>query len=93
MDAAFFNILQNKSYFYSDDRYFVFDHRTDGISLSEEGSLETTRPWLPIPLDAAYKSSKVRNGKINHQVYVVVSTTLNLSLVSYSYRVLTFGME
>ena len=73
MDAAFFNILQNKSYFYHGDRYFVFKHSHNRIMFVEAGSLKEEKPWLPTPLDAVYKSRKVSaSNKIEHQAYAVV---------------------
>ena len=72
MDAAYYDDLENKSYFYHNDRYFVFDHSPSGISLSDEGSLKTKMPWLPLPLDAVYKRNQIENGRKDLQVFVVV---------------------
>lgn len=72
MDAAVFDVHQNKSIFYSNARYFVFTHDSWGSFLSEEGSVINSKSWLPTPVDAAHKPKKALARTSLNEVVIVV---------------------
>ncbi|XP_065056331.1 uncharacterized protein LOC135684625 [Rhopilema esculentum] len=55
IDAAFYDLFQNKAYFFQGDKYFACSHR-DGLNVfEEEDAVIRKLPFLPTAFDAAYK--------------------------------------
>ena len=74
IDAALYDLLQNKAYFFQGDKYFACSHR-DGLNVfEEEDDVLRKLPFLPTTFDAAYKL----NSKNKSAAYIKVSAKLEM---------------